>query len=163
MPDMDESLPAWATVLIAVGSALVSGALGAVVANWWQTRHERREEWRSRLIEAADTFASHAVEAYRAADTAVDSPKSIQALQRLLEEYDQARTAAYRVDLLFGIDSDTRSEAWNFVDAIDDVSISLRRNPQEIADAKKRRTDAYLARYRFGKAAHDAVRELKLP
>jgi thiamine pyrophosphate-dependent enzyme len=50
-------------------------------------------------------------------------------LQQL--EVHEVRTAAYRVDLLFGNDSDTSRETWSFVDAIDDALIHLNRLPQE--------------------------------
>jgi hypothetical protein len=156
-------MPTWATVLITVVTALISGALGAVGATWWQTRHEGREAWRSRLIDAAQTFAANAVTAYRASQEALKPPHSQASLGRLRDAFDEVRTAAYRIDLLFGLESDTRSEAWAFVDAIDDVGICLRRNPPDVAEAKKLDLTAYLARHAFSKAAHDAIRALRMP
>jgi hypothetical protein len=157
------ALPVWGTVVIAVGAALVSGAAGAIASAWLQTRNERREAWRSRLIDGAAAFAQAAVAAHSALAAAVDNPNDAAVMADAKKRYDDTRTATYMIDLLFGVESEPSTHAWKFVDSTDDALISLGRHPPEMKDAVNLSTDAFLARHRFSKAAHDAIRQLRLP
>jgi hypothetical protein len=143
--------------------ALVSGAFGAVAATWWQTRHERREAWRTRLIEAADTFSQEAVKSYSASARALERLGHTELLAEAEDAYDAARAAAYRVDLLFGHKSDTSTEAWHFIDAIDDLLITMRETPEDSQYAGQMSTKAYLTRHRFVEVAHAAIRAVEAP
>jgi hypothetical protein len=149
--------------VIAVGAALFSGALGAFATTWWKTQNDRREEWRTRLIEAADTFLQDAGKAYRVASDARHQPRDQEVMTTAVDAFDEVRSSAYRIDLLFGNEGAAHDEAWTFVDSIDDLLITLRRTPIDMAEANKLSTKAYLARYGFSKAAHDALREFDLP
>jgi membrane protein YqaA with SNARE-associated domain len=49
-------LPAWGTVLIALGASALGGVVGALLTTFVRIRHERDEQRRARLLEAADDF-----------------------------------------------------------------------------------------------------------
>ena len=55
-------LPAWATVVIALGGAAIGAAAGVIGSYFTlrgarlQIEHEEREAWRSRLVAAAERF-----------------------------------------------------------------------------------------------------------
>lgn len=115
------------------------------------------------MIDGASAFAHAAVAAHSALAAAVDKPDDAAVVAEAKARYDDARTATYMIDLLFGVKSDPSAHAWTFVDSTDDALISLQRRPREMQDAAKLTTQADLARHRFSKAAHDAIRQLKLP
>jgi hypothetical protein len=64
-------LPAWATILFSIVTALLGGALGGIVARILQSRHERLEAWRDRLVPAFDDLATGVLQAILACETPV--------------------------------------------------------------------------------------------
>jgi hypothetical protein len=92
-------LPAWATVLIAIGASAVGGVLGA----WLQTEHDRRQRFRDRMIEAADD--------YNQAFTGVLSSLSLDRRAEAEKRLGEAMQKRSRVDLLFSPDSVIREAA----------------------------------------------------
>lgn len=95
--------------------------------------------------------------------TQKDQPNDAEIMATAIDAFEAARSSPYRVGLPFGNESDADSEAWMFVDAIDDTLITLRSTPIDMGEADALSIDAYVARYRFSKAAHDAVREFDVP
>jgi hypothetical protein len=106
-------LPAWATVLIAIGGSLIGAAAGVVGAYFTlrgaslTIRHQEREAWRTRLIDAAQEFAkayaAFAVLLFPATatpDASFEAPDDIFTLLQRLEE------ASTGVALVFGPDSE---------------------------------------------------------
>lgn len=116
-------LPAWATVLIALGGAAIGAAAGVIGSYFTlrgarlQIEHEEREAWRSRLVAAAERFlesyerASHVygelsmevVDAHEKGRSLGDEAASIAQTERLTRDLLSALT---ELTLVFGPDSD---------------------------------------------------------
>jgi hypothetical protein len=121
-------LPAWATVLIAIAASAVGGVVGALL----QTRHERSEAIRERMLIAAADFSGKlgqalkwAVALSRRADVALnDRATELTGVEEALREARQRLDATdeplSRIDLLFGITSPTRMSAVEAVVGIQD-------------------------------------------
>lgn len=110
-------LPAWATVVVALGASLI-GALAGTVGAWFTFRsaqlnvaHQEREAWRVRLIDAADAFGV----AVRTIDDVLyrlERTPSDDLLQGKYEDVDTTLLeAATRVALIFGPNSNTYTSA----------------------------------------------------
>jgi hypothetical protein len=170
----EQSISVWAAVAIAVGSGLVIGALGAFASAWWNARHERREHWRSRLIEAADAFARNAVDGRAAlrvlaravapgkGETLPSQGEVKQAQEVFSRTNDELRANVARLELLFGPTSDVVAAANDFVEGMGGMYADVRpdRDPQTarraIADALVQMMKAQRV---FAKLAHNAIRK----
>jgi hypothetical protein len=114
----------WAVVLVtALGGSLLGGVVGGLLTTWLRGQIEKNEAWRTRLIDAADSYCGQRMQAFLAAsdcleflespdDEAWDSDRDIP-LDRGLAEIAKARDAENvaevafeRVRLLFGHDSE---------------------------------------------------------
>jgi hypothetical protein len=120
-------LPAWATITISLGAALIT-ALAAIGGAWLHGSLENREQWRDRLVKAADDFATSVLQALLAlrdaqgvvhdAQTTQDlkvDPSNVESILDLREvaesikeldrRVDEAHARLARVQLLFGLKS----------------------------------------------------------
>ncbi len=138
-------LPDYATVLIALGSALGGGALGGIGGAWLQIRHERGEKIRDRMIAAADDLATKLAQAAMGAGDAVrvateaqaggtESPDALIAEARRL--LDEALAASARVDLLFGLGSPTVVAGNTTLSALEQVLAHLKPGERDSNEAQ---------------------------
>ncbi len=101
-------LPAWATVLVALGASAVGGVGGSIITAYLQIRHEREDQLRGRMVDAADDFATGVRQARTAllhAQNAIHEGQAQQRMQSLAEGarlIDEASARLARVHLLFG-------------------------------------------------------------
>jgi hypothetical protein len=115
-------LPAWATVVVALGGAAI-GAIAGVTGSYFTLRgarinieHSEREAWRTRLIQASEEFSQAAAEANTRLGHVLNHPGDPldEAAQRG-DEFQEDRQALVhtwiRVALLFGNDSPADSAA----------------------------------------------------
>jgi hypothetical protein len=121
-------LPAWATILVAVAGSAVGGVVGALL----QTKHERSEGIRERMLVAASEFIARAGRAMalvgdlaRAAKdldgaTVASAPDAakIEAARDALRAMDDALP---QIDLLFGVGSKARMHAVAISMGLEDV------------------------------------------
>ena len=105
-------LPAWATVLIALGGAAI-GAIAGITGSYFTLRgaqlnieHSEREAWRTRLIEAAQDCSQNSMTAMidilRIADTDDPYTEAATASEQLEAGGDTLARSTIQVDLLFG-------------------------------------------------------------
>jgi hypothetical protein len=106
-------LPSWATIVLALAASAMGGLLGAFL----QTRHERREGFRDRMLEAADQAAASLADARGATrDVLGDVENHMIGLRtsrqrtnalftRARDAIDNGGSRVGRVELLFGLDS----------------------------------------------------------
>lgn len=170
-----KTVPLWVTLVVGLGAGLLSGALGAIAATLLSTRHDRSEQWRSRLVVAADDFAVAARRSFVAIrslrSTIINSknnatrfPLNEEQLDTSLEEVrvavDEAHLHFARLQILFGNGSDATASAQTFVgDALEFVVY-----PQRGLDAieEKRLTELYAAcSTSYNKFLADVHRELR--
>src|SRR5215207_9988412 len=111
-------VPAWATVVIALGASAI-GALAGIFGAYISLRiarlsldHQASEAWRTRRLEAAEDFSASwtaeisGVGMARGAISGRDDPKK--ALDALVEKHADGGAKLMRVGLLFGADSPAR-------------------------------------------------------
>jgi hypothetical protein len=159
-------MPTWASVLIALTSGLGSGTFAA----WLTTRNDRREQFRHRLIEAADEFASTAAEALIKTRDAIGEVRALKDAERMKkttelawQQRDAVLHRSVRVDLLFGPGRDASQAANAVVKELANVVASLT-PPSFDADAAERaHLDAAAALRRFHLSASRAIQTGKFP
>jgi hypothetical protein len=144
-------LPAWATVVIALGGSAIVAAFslfGTLIA----TRHQRQAEWHQRLVDASDDFSTGVWQAVRAVREAVQAfnegdlifgeygewlsehPTLVAAAERGAAVADD-RLA--RVLLLFGQDSPAGTAAERAVEALRAAAEGLSGYLRGVADDEK--------------------------
>ncbi len=173
-------MPAWATVLLAVVTALIGGSVGAIGARWLQGRHQRAEAWRDRLVPAADDFGTgvlQAILAVRDARRVVGDVLSEQeigerppgkspldfddvkaALTELERRIDVAHARLARVQILFGVDEPPTTEGESAILALRRGTTALSEWPipdRETAERYLNEADDALGR--FATAARSAI------
>jgi hypothetical protein len=169
------TMPTWASVLIALASGLGSGTFAA----WLTTRSDRRERFRTRLIEAADDFASAAAEALIKTRDAIGEVRASKDAERMKQatelgwtQRDAVLHRSARIDLLFGPGQDAPRLANQVVNELATVVSSLtphsdgdaREPPSSDPDAAERaHLKAAEALRGFHIAASEAIQESKLP
>ena|SRR6266446_733405 len=120
-------LPAWAAVAIALGGTAI-GAAGAVIGSYLALRsvrlthrHEVRQAWRTKMMEAAEDFvvASNAL-AWSVRPHLLDAAdgRAVVDEQKLDEKWGELRRAGIRVCLVFGVDSRTCETAYALVELL---------------------------------------------
>jgi hypothetical protein len=145
---MEESLPAWATILAALGA----GAIGALLTTWIRGRHERAEAWRDRLVPAADELATdilQAILALRDASRAVAGARvdeelklpseravtvlDLEPVQAALQDAerccDEAHARLARVQILFGVNEPPTIAAQRAIAALRATTTALKEWP----------------------------------
>jgi hypothetical protein len=118
----------WLTPLLAV---VGGGAVGSMLTTFWRTRFEREEAWRSRMLSAADDFATGALQALmkvesngawfwlsHEGDDSFLSPAEVDAMGEADRLVDEARARLARVHLLYGASSETGRAASDLVSAL---------------------------------------------
>jgi hypothetical protein len=129
-------MEAWATVTVALASALFGGFLGSLLTTWMRIRHEREEALRARMIEAADEFIRRSIEALNALHRLVHvvEPDDLDINEEIFDEIkshadevfaaplaesrplvDETRVHLARVHLLFGSRTETGRAALSLV------------------------------------------------
>ena len=169
-------LPAWATVLIALGASAI-GALAGVTGSYFTLRgarlsieHSERQAWGTRLVDAAQEF-SHAVVtavtrqllATPAADPYLVPAAVVETIEANLID---VINKAIRVGLLFGDESpagqaanetkDEMGEAYQGLRDLGDVEPDKR--AAEVMRIEEILEAADEAHHRFMLAAHDAIK-----
>lgn len=141
------------SVAITLSIAVLASALGGFAGSWYSTRrqisHEREENLRVRMLDAADNFSlaiGHALNKLHEAvelvpeedlldeDGQIDSTSSeallvIQASRELIPLIDEVRTTLPRVHLLYGSDSATGRAA---VSAVGHITTATRALNEEL-------------------------------
>jgi hypothetical protein len=154
-------MPAWASALLA---AIGAGFLGA----WFTARHDRRERFRDRMIEAADDFgiaASQALVAARNALRAASDAKgpAMSARNFAWETRDLALMRSSRLDLLFGPDTKAVAHAHKLVEALGGVGVNLDASSFDLPKAHAAFRLATHRLYEFNRAAHLEIAQIGTP
>jgi hypothetical protein len=167
-------LPAWATVVISIVSAL-AGVAGGVVAvririgfdrseNAISREHERSERWVDRFVRAADDFSTGIEQAILGVRDVihavndggdVDSAR-VEAKRRL----DEAIARIARIKLLFGEDSDAARVARDILPELD-VARGLAERPN--GGAWEKLATVYALHREFNAVAFQAISSPKPP
>src|SRR2546423_15171438 len=112
-------LPAWATVLIALGGAAIAGVLAGWLSTSLRIRHEREEQLRERMIAAADDFATTALQAQlQLWEAALETEQGGTVMERLPEArrlIGEAHARLARGRLLFGTNTDAGAPAMDVI------------------------------------------------
>jgi hypothetical protein len=169
-------LPAWATIVIALGGSAIGATAGVVGAYFalrgamLNIRYEEHEAWRNRLIEAAKTFSGTWTEVGFLLIPVIlqEAPQDLDELAQEKLEATSTRffEAATVVALLFGDDSPAGRAAFeaseSFADAVGEARNLARKDADARAKAGKwagERIDAsYNAHTTFLHAAHLTIR-----
>lgn len=159
-------MPTWASIMIALASGLGSGT----VAAWWTTQSDRRERFRSRLIEAADDFASAAADALIKTRDAIgevraseDAERMKQATELGWKQRDAVLHRSARIDLLYGPGHDAPRLANQVVNELATVVAALTPPSSDAGAAESAHLRAGEALRGFHVAASRAIQEGKPP
>jgi hypothetical protein len=172
--------PAWTTVVISVISAFIGGGAGAIVTVMLQSRHQRQEAWRSRLVPAADDFStgvlqallvhrdavnvvriavelqSRAEERGEVADVHTSKVRAV--LRTLTDRVDVAHSRLPRIQLLFGTESPTAKAGLEAILALRRGNVLLSQRPTpDVTEARRAAADAQSAQSRFAEAARGQI------
>jgi hypothetical protein len=151
--------------------AVVSSAIGGVVGAYLQTRHERTERLRDRLLVAADDLATglaqailnvrHNLNALEDHLTMGARPTDEGSLAESRRTIDEAIARVARVELLYGIESPTAKSAnatvvalRQAVDELHNAGVNL---PQALDDAGERFREASTEYRKFSSEARSAA------
>jgi hypothetical protein len=134
------STSTWVTLVAAI---VGGGAVGTVLTTFWRIKHERAEAWRSRLLDAADDFATGALEALMKLERMQDwlgfshggddhglSKPQADALREADALVALARARLARVHLLFGSKSPSGTSAGALVDHLRSLSKAFWGDPE---------------------------------
>jgi hypothetical protein len=94
-------LPAWATVAIALGASLITGAAAVLVASL-TSRSERREQWRTRQLSAATDYAMRFIGAAYAVQYARAHPDDPDAIRNAVHYAGEVTPMLGPLLLVFG-------------------------------------------------------------
>jgi hypothetical protein len=176
-------LPAWATVLIALGGSAI-GALAGVTGSYLTfrsteltLRQSEVEAWRTRLVEAAEDFSRSMVRAIQRIDMATPTEHDWTRVptQDEFDEIDvstsETLTTGLRINLLFGAESSagkaSYAAVWSFGDARTALRSLRRAKPEErrgiASKAKEHREEANRMYGHFLGAAHQAINPERSP
>jgi hypothetical protein len=112
--------------------AVVSGALGAFLSTFWQTRHERKERMRERLIVVVHDLATGVTQAMMPLPNLFDSDVADEQQQQFMAHAaatevrrgtDEAMAQLPLVELLFGVGSSTTKAARETVSALSKAAL----------------------------------------
>src|SRR6266496_3101532 len=102
-------LPAWATVLVAIAGAAVTGVFTGLLTTRLRIRHEREERLRERMLTAADDFVTGAHQAHRGLWEVLSAEEQASTVADRLPAASELVKVAHdrlaRVKLLFGTDT----------------------------------------------------------
>jgi hypothetical protein len=156
-------LPAWATVLVAIAGAAVTGVIAGLLTTRLRIQHEREERLRERMLTAADDFVTGAQQAHRGLwETMAAEEQGSTVAERLPAASELVKVAhdrLARVKLLFGTDTPagqaaeaTNNELWNYRSA-------LEQEPPASGLAAKANREATAQLNRFTALARAALEE----
>lgn len=130
-------------------AAIVGGAGGAILTTLIRIRHERDENFRARLLAAADDFATGLQQALIALANArftafelaieIEAPAQERArdfrktLASAWESIDAARARSARIELLFGADSPAHERAQDALVALRTIAHALAEAPHAVS------------------------------
>lgn len=123
-------LPAWATVLIALGSAALTGVIAAWLTTRIRNQHEREERLRERMLVAADDFVTGVQQAHRSLWEVLAAEEQGSTVDERLPAASELVEAAHdrlaRVKLLFGTETPAgrageaaNGALWNYRSALE--------------------------------------------
>jgi hypothetical protein len=126
-------LPAWATVLVAIAGAAVSGVIAGFLTTRLRIQHEREDRLRERMLEAADDYVTGAYQAHRGLWEALAAEEQGSTVPERLPEASRLVNVAHdrlaRVKLLFGTRTPagqaadaTNNELWSYRSALRNAS-----------------------------------------
>jgi hypothetical protein len=167
-------LPAWATVAIALGASAIT-AIATLIASFRTTslraRYEREEQWRERLVHAADDFSTSVEAALFVLNDDIEYLEmswqrtdgvSFQNLQRSVGD---AVGRVARIKLLFGANSKPGSTAVELVMQLRTTLANLEtKDPRpgedtDVEAARKALDEAYRLHDEFNRLALEAIRQ----
>jgi hypothetical protein len=179
-------LPAWATITLAAISAL-AGIVGGLSVTWIRIRfdrtenaeerthqqelqeqrleHERAEQWRDRLVRAADDFSTGTQQALLRVHEAIqavvnrgDRKGTVAEAERVIGE---AIARVGRVKLLFGEDSEPAKIADRLLPQLELTLgyVKGRRPGGRVREAWDAIEKAYARQREFTRAAREAIRQ----
>jgi hypothetical protein len=123
-------LPAWATILVAIASAALTGVIAGLLTTRLRIQHEREERLRERMLIAADDFVTGAHQAHRGLwETMAADEQGSTVAERLPAASELVKVAhdrLARVKLLFGTETPagqaadaTNNALWNYRSALE--------------------------------------------
>jgi hypothetical protein len=139
----------WATVLIAIGSAALTGVIAGLLTTRLRIQHEREERLRERMLNAADDFATGAQQAHRGLWEALAAEDQGSTIEERLPAASELVKVAHdrlaRVKLLFGTKTPagraaeaTNNALWNFRSALEakppDKELAAKANGEALAE-----------------------------
>lgn len=130
-------LPAWATVLVALGASAVGGVGGSIITAYLQIRHEREDQLRGRMVDAADDFATGMRQARTALLHARDAIHAgnhrlrLQYLDESARLIDEASARLARVHLLFGTGSGAGESGTVAISLMSNLLDGLKEEPED--------------------------------
>jgi hypothetical protein len=145
------NVPLWQAIVLGLAAGLGGGLLGT----WTRISYERTAELRTRMIEAADEFAtalSKTLPVLRKARDTVDNADYVispagdlnPAVQEAIDEIDQVWDSLHerfaRVQLLFGIalESGASTYGWAALVSLRNAHNALRMTPHQMSDLEAR-------------------------
>jgi hypothetical protein len=147
-------MPAWDTVAISIGAALITGA-AALGGSILQGRHQREQQLRERRIDAAGDFSTSALQAIGGIRDAVrTSPSGEPAAERkselaVLGLLHEAEAHVGRVSFLFAAQSGVAEAAATVKERLHAAELAVGREPfqavQDKADAAECALDGFNA------------------
>jgi hypothetical protein len=182
-------LPTWATVALALGGSAITGGV-AMVAVWIRGRidralererrahdeeqqirrlaHEREEQWRERLVRAADDFSTAVSQALLGVHDAIadDEGNRTAAVDEADRRVGEAIARVGRVRLLFGEDTEVAAAANALLPQLSTALSHVRPSIAPVPDASgawKAIEKAYDQHKTFNRAALDMIGSPRWP
>jgi hypothetical protein len=159
-------MPVWASILVTVVAGVGAGSFAA----WLTARNDRQERFRDRLLEAADDFTVAAADALvklrdaiREVRDSKDHGRMKEATEEAWGHHDIALRRSARLDLLFGVGSDTTGSASRFLNQMAIASQVLRPPDCDADRGEKVLVDATAELQTFNRSAFDAIRHAAPP
>lgn len=132
-------LPAWATVLVALGASAIGGVLAGLLTTRLQIQHDREEQLRGRMITAADDFVTGSLQAQVGLWEAAAAPDRgstvAENLPEMLRRLAEAHARLARVKLLFGPESGAGQAAEATINSLWGGRDALQRDPPATGEA----------------------------
>lgn len=147
-------LPAWATVAISIGAALITGSSAVAVA-LWKARSDRRDSWHARQIEAASELAKRFIGAADAVSYSLGNQDDEAGVHNAVHLAGEVTPVLGPVSLLFGSDSPTAVSSAEAVEKLKQAAKCLETG--DWTTAKSTLADANDLREEFEKSVRGVV------